>query len=72
MTAAQLHALTRPVTDEERRNRFVQARFEALAEWGIPTADALAIADATEVDIVEAVELLRHGCPSDLVLGILG
>ena len=72
MTAAQLETVTRPATDEQRRNRFVQARFEALAEWGIPTADALAIADATDVDILGAVELLRHGCPSDLVLGILG
>jgi hypothetical protein len=72
VTAAQLDTLTRPASDERRRNRFVQARFEALAEWGIPTADALAIADATDVDILDAVELLRHGCPSDLVLGILG
>ena len=44
--------------------RFVRARFEALAEWGIPTADALAIADATDVDILDAVGLLRSGCPS--------
>ena len=72
MTTTELHVLTRPVTDEQRRNRFVQARFEALAEWGIPTADALAIADATDVDILDAAQLLRHGCPSDLVLGILG
>lgn len=72
MTAAQLQALPQPAFDVERRNRFVQARFEALAEWGIPTADALAIAAATDVDIVETVELLRHGCPPDLVLGILG
>lgn len=71
MTAAQLQTLTRPSSDEQRRNRFVQARFEALAEWGIPTAHALAIADATDVDILHAVELLGHGCPSDLVLGIL-
>ncbi len=72
MTAAQLHTLARPARSEQYRSRFVQARFEALAEWGIPTADALALADATEVDIRDAVELLRHGCPSDLVLGILG
>ena len=71
MTAAQLRTITRPASDELRRNRFVQARFEALAEWGLPTADALAVADATDVDILEAVELLRHGCPSDLVLEIL-
>lgn len=71
MTAAQLQTLTRPASDEQLRNRFVQARFEALAEWGMPTEDALAIAASTEVDIVETVELLRHGCPSDLVVGIL-
>jgi len=72
MTAAQLETLIRPVSDDQRRSRLVQGRFDALAEWGIPTVDAFAIADATDVDIVEAVELLRHGCPSDLVLGILG
>jgi len=69
---AQLQALIRPASDEQIRNRFVQARFEALAEWDIPTEDAFAIADATDVDILAAVELLRHGCPSDLVLGIVG
>jgi len=71
MAAAQLQTLTRRASAEQFRNRFVQARFEALAEWGIPTADALAIADVTGVDIVHAIRLLRHGCPSDLVLGIL-
>jgi len=71
MTAAQLRTITRPASDEQRRKRFVQARFEALAEWGLPTADALAVADATDVDILEAVELLRHGCPADIVLEIL-
>jgi hypothetical protein len=63
---------TRAPTDELLRARLVQARFEALAEWGVPLADATAIAEAVTVDIVHAVELLRHGCPSDLVLPILG
>ena len=71
MTAAQLQRQVTTPTDEAIRTRLVQARFEALAEWGIPTADALAIADTTGVDILAAVELLRHGCPSDLVLGTL-
>jgi len=71
MTAAQPRMLTRAAPDEIRY-RFVRARFEALAEWGIPTADALAIADATDVDILDAVGLLRSGCPSTPVLGILG
>ena len=72
MIAAQLQALTPASPDTQVRNRFVRARFEVLAEWGIPTEDALAIADSAEIDIVEAVELLRHGCPSDLVRSILG
>ncbi len=72
MTADQLEAPTGQASHEELRNQFVHARFEALAEWGIPTADALAIAKATGVDIREAVELLRRDCPSDLVLGVLG
>ena len=71
MAAAQLQAHTRRASAEQFRGRFVQARFEALAEWGIPTSDALAIAEVTDIHIVDAIELLRHGCPSDLVLGIL-
>lgn len=72
MTAAQLRTLDPVSTDELLRARFVRARFEALAEWGIPLADARAIARDVTVDIVEVVGLLRHGCPSDLVLPILG
>jgi hypothetical protein len=53
------------------RHRLVQARFEALAEWGAPLEDARAIAQEIDVDIVEAVELLRDGCPPGLVLAIL-
>lgn len=53
------------------RARLVRARFEALAEWGIPLADAAEIARAVAVDIDEVVGLLRRGCPSDLVLDIL-
>lgn len=67
MTAAQLQALGPAAADELQR-----ARFEALAEWGIPLADAHEIAEQTSVDIVEAIGLLRLGCPSQLVLSILG
>jgi hypothetical protein len=72
MTAAQLQTLAPDSPDELLRIRFVRARFEALAEWGIPTEDARAIAESVGVDVVDAIALLRHGCPSDLVLGILG
>ncbi len=70
MAAAHLHQTTGSSDDQFRVN-FVRARFEALAEWDIPTGDAIAIADATAIDIVAAVRLIRHGCPPDLVLGIL-
>jgi hypothetical protein len=71
MTAAQLQTLEAAKAESELRSRLVQARYEALAEWGIPLDDALAIADAVQVDILEAVDLLRDGCPSYLVLPIL-
>ena len=61
-----------PHADEQLlRITLVRARFEALAEWGIPLADATDIAQAVEVDIVEVVGLLGRGCPADLVLDIL-
>jgi hypothetical protein len=66
MTAAQFELLG-PTAAEQ----LLRARFEALAEWGCPLADALEIATHVEVDIVDAVSLLRHGCPSELVLPIL-
>ena len=65
---------TRPAPQVGERllwERLVQARFEALAEWGVELADARAIALEVSVDIVEVVELLQNGCPSDLVLSIL-
>jgi len=71
MTAAHLEMLERVPLDELLRARLVRARFEALAEWGITLSDARAIADDISVDIVEAVGLLRDGCPAPLVLPIL-
>jgi hypothetical protein len=67
MTAALFQTLG-PASAEE----LLRARFEALAEWGIPLADAHAIARSVTVDIVEAVGLLRLGWPANLVLPLLG
>ena len=53
------------------RARLTRARFEALAEWGVPLADARTIAQEVDVDIGEVVGLLREGCPSEFVLAIL-
>ena len=67
MTAAQFQTLGPASADE-----LLRARFEALAEWGMPLADARAIAQSVHIDLNEAVGLLRHGCPPHLVLTILG
>jgi hypothetical protein len=64
-------ALATPTQDEILRARLVRARFEVLAEWGVPLEDARAIAQEIDVDIVEIVGLLRDGCPPGLVLRIL-
>jgi hypothetical protein len=64
-------ALAAPGQDDPLRARLVRARFEALAEWGMPLVDARAIAQEVDVDIVQVVGLLRHGCRPELVLSIL-
>ena len=66
MTAAQFELLEASSAEE-----LLRVRFEALAEWGCPLADALVIASHVEVDIVDAVDLLLRGCPPDLVLPTL-
>lgn len=66
MTAAQFELIGASAAEE-----LLKARFEALAEWGCPLGEALLIATHVEVDIVDAVSLLRHGCPVELVLPIL-
>jgi hypothetical protein len=71
MYAAQLRTLDPAPCEEPLHARLVRARFEALAEWGMSPADARAIAQAVNVDIVEVVGLLRHGCPAPMVLAIL-
>jgi hypothetical protein len=67
-----LTALAAAPAGDDMRAGLVRARFEALAEWGVPIADAREIAQAVTVDIVEVVGLLRRGCPPELVLAILG
>ena len=71
MHAAQLSTLDPAPSEVPLRARLVRARFEALAEWGLSAADARAIAQAVEVDIIEVVSLLQNGCPAPMVLPIL-
>ena len=72
MHAAQLPANALADDRESLHMTLVQARFEALAEWGMPISAARVIAQAISVDIVEAVGLLRQGCPAELVIPIIG
>lgn len=67
MTAAQFDLIGSTAAEQ-----LLKARFEALAEWGCPLDDAVLIAGSIEVDIVDAVALLRNGCSAELVLRILG
>jgi hypothetical protein len=67
MTAAQFE-LIGPTAAEQ----LLRARFEALAEWGCPIDDALVLASHVDIDIVEAIGLLRRDCPPHLVLRLLG
>jgi hypothetical protein len=71
MHATQLQTLEPAPSEEPLRTRLIRARFEALAEWGMSPADARAIAQAVDVDIIEVVSLLQHGCPAPMVLALL-
>jgi hypothetical protein len=46
-------------------------RFDNLTKAGAPVGDALVIASHVEVDLHAAANLLRRGCPAELVLPIL-
>jgi hypothetical protein len=66
MTVAQFEALAPTLATE-----LLRARFEALAEWGMPFEDARTIASRLEVDIVDVARLLQRGCPPKLALELL-
>ena len=70
MNAAQLQ-IDAPEAGGSLQAELVQARFEALVEWGMPISAARVIAQAISVDIVEAVGLVGRGCPADLIVPIL-
>ncbi len=71
MTTAQLIVAQREALEPTVTDELLRARFGALAEWNIPLEDARAIAACVEVDIVQAVHLLRIGCPAEMVLPLL-
>ncbi len=67
MTAAQFELLEASQAEEVLR-----ARFESLIWHGCPPGDALVIASHMELELLDAVLLLERGCPSHLVVPILG
>jgi hypothetical protein len=67
MTAAQLDDLVRD--DEIHNVRFW--RYEELLRAGYEEDDATEIAFHRDIDLHDATELLRRGCPSSTAVRIL-
>ncbi|HEX5173908.1 MAG TPA: hypothetical protein VFV91_07170 [Gaiellaceae bacterium] len=63
------HDIDTVETENERVERW---RTAELMRVGFPGDDAVALAVRTDVDLHEAVELVRRGCPPDLAARILG
>jgi hypothetical protein len=55
-------------TELERVERW---RASELMRVGFPGDDAVALAARTDVDLHEAIELVKRGCPLDLAIRIL-
>jgi hypothetical protein len=56
-------------TELERVERW---RTAELMRVGFPGDDAVALAARMDVDLHEAIELIRRGCPPELAVRILG
>lgn len=65
MAAAPFETLETPVADAVLR-----WRFEALVAAGYDAGSALILASHAEVDLHEAADLLRRGCPPETALRI--
>ena len=66
MSAAELETLY--ITDIDRIERW---RHEELQRAGYDSESALVLAASHDVDLHDAVELLKRGCTVDLALQIL-
>ncbi|HKU56031.1 MAG TPA: hypothetical protein VJP41_03320 [Gaiellaceae bacterium] len=62
------HDIDMVETETERVERW---RTAELMRVGFPGDDAVALAARFDVDLHEAIELVRRGCPPDLALRIL-
>jgi hypothetical protein len=66
MTAGQFELLA-----DNEAEAVLLWRFENMTRAGVPVEDALVIASHVEIDLHDASELLRRGCPPELVVPIL-
>ena len=57
---------------ETELDRVERWRTAELMRVGFPGDDAVALAVRTDVDLHEAIELVRRGCPPALAVRILG
>jgi hypothetical protein len=63
------HDIETVETETERVERW---RTAELMRVGFPGDDAVALAVRTDVDLHEAIQLIKRGCPTDLAVRILG
>ena len=63
------HDIDTVETETERVERW---RTAELMRVGFPGDDAVALAARTDVDLHEAIQLIKRGCPPDLAVRILG
>jgi hypothetical protein len=66
MTAANVNVVT-----ESELERIVRWRSEELERAGYSTDGAAALAARLDVDLHEAIDLVKSGCPADIALRIL-
>ncbi len=66
---AATHDIIEIESESERVERW---RTAELMRVGFAGDDAVALAVRTEVDLHEAIELVRRGCPPELAVRILG
>ena len=66
MTAAQFEAI-----DETEAEMILRWRFDELVRAGYDVGMALMLASHVEIDLHDATELVRRGCPTDTAIRIL-
>jgi hypothetical protein len=66
VTAAQFETI-----DETEAEMILRWRFDELARSGYDVESALLLASHVEVDLHDATELVRRGCPPETAIRIL-